>query len=55
MGEAVREAISEIVQGLVNLGLPTTFTRKQLDELGVKAVIDLQQEGLHLLDHRIQK
>jgi len=31
----MREAIGETVQGLVNLGLPTTFTKKQLDELGV--------------------
>jgi len=35
MRNDVREAIGETVQGLVNLGLPTTFTKKQLDELGV--------------------
>jgi hypothetical protein len=31
----MREAIGETVQGLVNLGLPTTFTKQQLDALGV--------------------
>ncbi len=35
MRDDMREAIGETVQGLVNLGLPTTFTKKQLDELGV--------------------
>ena len=35
MRSDMREAIGETVQGLVNLGLPTTFTKKQLDELGV--------------------
>ena len=33
MRDDMREAIGETVQGLVNLGLPTTFTKKQLDEL----------------------
>lgn len=31
----MREAIGETVQGLVSLGLPMTFTKKQLDDLGV--------------------
>jgi len=31
----MREAIGTTVQGLVNLGLPTTFTKQQLDELEV--------------------
>ena len=35
MRDDVRQAIGETVKGLVNLGLPTTFTKKQLDELGV--------------------
>ena len=35
MRDDMRQAIGETVQGLVNLGLPTTFTKKQLDELGV--------------------
>ncbi len=35
MRDDMREAISETVQGFVNLGLPTTFTKKQLDELRV--------------------
>ncbi len=35
MRDDVREAIGETVQGLINLRLPTTFTKKQLDELGV--------------------
>jgi DNA-binding transcriptional regulator YiaG len=30
-----RKAIGETVQGLADLGLPTTFTKKQLDQLGV--------------------
>jgi hypothetical protein len=35
MRDDMREALGETVQGLLNLGLPTTFTKKQLDELGV--------------------
>ena len=35
MRDDMREVIGETVQGLVDLGLPTTFTKKQLDELGV--------------------
>ena len=35
MRDNMREAVGETVQGLVKLGLPTTFTKKQLDELGV--------------------
>jgi putative transcriptional regulator len=35
MRDDMREAIGETVQGLVNLDLPTTFTKKQLDKLGV--------------------
>jgi len=35
MRDDMREAIGGTVQGLVKLGLPTTFTKKQLGELGV--------------------
>lgn len=35
MRDDMREAIGETVQGLVSLGLPITFTEKQLGELGV--------------------
>jgi hypothetical protein len=54
MREDVREAVGQIVQGLVNLGLPTTFNTSQLDELEVKATLDLQQEEPNSLDYRIQ-
>jgi len=35
MRDDMREAIGETVQGLVNPGLPTAFSEKQLDELEV--------------------
>lgn len=35
MRDDMREAIGETVQGLVNLGLPITFTTEQLAELKV--------------------
>jgi putative transcriptional regulator len=35
MRESMLNAVSETVQGLVNIGLPVSFTKRQLDELGV--------------------
>ncbi len=32
---SMREAIAETVQGLVNLGIPTSYTEKELKSLGV--------------------
>ena len=36
MRKSVKNAIKESVQDLINIGLPTTFTQKQLHELGVE-------------------
>jgi putative transcriptional regulator len=36
MSKNLQDALKETVQDIVNSGLPTTFTKKQLDELGVK-------------------
>lgn len=35
MRESMHHAVAETIQGLVNIGLPVSFTKKQLDELGV--------------------
>lgn len=51
MRSDVREAIGETVQGLVNLGLPTTFTKKQLDELGV-IVPEVEISSVHIQEIR---
>jgi putative transcriptional regulator len=51
MRDEMREAIGETVQGLVNLGLPTTFTKKQLDELGI-AIPEVEILSLHIREIR---
>ena len=51
MRSDMREAIGETVQGLVNLGLPTTFTKKQLDELGV-IVPEVEISPVHIQEIR---
>ena len=35
MRESIKRSIAETVQGLVDLGLPVTFTQRELAELGV--------------------
>ena len=49
MRSNIREAIGETVQGLVDLGLPTTFTKKQLDDLGV-----IVPEMVHSIRHSVR-
>lgn len=51
MRSNIREAIGETVQGLVDLGLPTTFTKKQLDDLGV-IVPDIEMSPVHIQEIR---
>ncbi|MCU0501663.1 MAG: helix-turn-helix domain-containing protein [Anaerolineae bacterium] len=51
MRDDMREAINETVQGLLNLGLPTTFTQKQLDELGV-VVPEVEISPIHIREIR---
>ncbi len=36
MRKSMKEAISDTVQGMINLGFGTSFTEKELKELGVK-------------------
>ena len=36
MRESIKNAIGETVQDLINSGLKTSFTKKELDSLGVK-------------------
>lgn len=51
MRDDMREAIGETVQGLVNLGLPTTFTKKQLDALGV-SIPEIEVSANHIREIR---
>ena len=51
MRSNIREAIGETVQGLVDLGLPTTFTKKQLDDLGV-IVPEVEMSPVHIQEIR---
>jgi putative transcriptional regulator len=51
MRDDMREAIGETVQGLANLGLPTTFTKKQLDELGI-TIPDVEISSLRIREIR---
>jgi putative transcriptional regulator len=53
MRDDMRQAIGETVQGLVNLGLPTTFTKKQLDELGV-VIPEVEISSLRIREIRRQ-
>lgn len=41
MRESIKNSLAESIQALVDSGLPTTFTKRQLDELGVN-VPDVQ-------------
>jgi putative transcriptional regulator len=36
MRDSIKDAIRDSVQGLVDIGLPTTFTQKELNDLGVE-------------------
>ena len=49
MRDFIKETIRETLQDLINTGSKTTFTRKQLDELGVRV------PEIHMTSVRIQK
>jgi putative transcriptional regulator len=51
MRDDILWAIGETVRGLVDLGLPTTFTKKQLDELGI-TIPDVEISALHIREIR---
>lgn len=49
MRDFVKETVRETLQGLIDTGSRTTFTRKQLDELGVRV------PEIYMTSVRIQK
>ncbi|MCJ8274380.1 MAG: hypothetical protein MJK04_33900 [Psychrosphaera sp.] len=40
MRDSIKQAIGETVQDMVNAGLPTSFTKKEMDLLGIDIDID---------------
>jgi len=47
MTDSVKEAIGSAVQSMVNVGIKVSFTKKELDELGVKVpTVELSAEEI---------
>lgn len=36
MRDSIKKALKDSVQGLIDIGLPTTFTQKELNDLGIE-------------------
>ena len=54
MRDSIKNSISESVQGLIDTGLPTTFSSKQLKSLGIKiSIADITPSKIQDIRHKI--